>query len=83
VAELTGRALEEVRAVQRAHDPRLAGSSTPHITLVGSSGVGPIVADTRVERMREVLGPIAHEVAPLPMRARRLVRISARGRESD
>jgi 2'-5' RNA ligase len=65
VAELTGRALDEVREVQRVHDPKLASSSTPHITIVGSSGVGPIAADTPVERMREVLGSIAHATPPI------------------
>lgn len=67
VTELTGQALDEVREVQREHDPKLANTSTPHITIVGSSGVGPIASDTPVERMREVLEPIACSTAPITL----------------
>ena len=65
VAELTERALEEVSAVQRLHDPKLANGSTPHITIVGSSGVGPIALGTPVARMRELLEPITRTTPPI------------------
>jgi 2'-5' RNA ligase len=65
VAELTGRARDEVMAVQKWADPKLASGSTPHITLVGSSGVGPIVADTPVARIRDILEPIAASTPPI------------------
>jgi len=42
VAELTGPSRDAVLEVQRWADPKLAKDTTPHITLVGSSGVGPI-----------------------------------------
>jgi 2'-5' RNA ligase len=65
VAELTGRAREEVLAVQQWADPKLASGSVPHITLVGSSGVGPIVPDTPVERIRDLLEPVTEDTPPI------------------
>jgi 2'-5' RNA ligase len=65
VAELTGRAREEVAAVQQWADPKLANGSTPHITLVGSSGVGPIAPDTPVARLRELVAPVAASTPPI------------------
>jgi 2'-5' RNA ligase len=37
----------------------------PHVTLSGSSGMGPIPADTPVDRLRAILSPIAGETAPI------------------
>ena len=65
VAELTGAALEEVRAVQRWADPKLASGTTPHVTLAGSSGVGPIPEDTPIERLEALLEPIARSTPPI------------------
>lgn len=68
VAELTGAAREQVHAVQRWADPKLAAGTTPHITLVGSSGVGEIPGDTPVERIRELLEPVVARTAPIVTR---------------
>jgi 2'-5' RNA ligase len=65
VAELTGRVRDEVAAIQQWADPKLANGSTPHITLVGSSGVGPIAPDTPVPRIRELVAPIAASTPPI------------------
>jgi len=65
VAELTGQVREEVAAVQQWADPKLASGSTPHITLVGSSGVGPIAPDTPVPRIQELVAPIAASTPPI------------------
>lgn len=67
VAELEGGAREEVLSIQRWADPKLASGSPPHVTLVGSSGVGPIRAGTAVERIREVLEPVTASTAPITM----------------
>jgi hypothetical protein len=48
-----------VRAIQQKYDPKLARLTPPHVTLVGSSGVGAIPTDTPVERIRAALEPIA------------------------
>lgn len=65
LAHLGGEAGARIREIQRQYDPRLSRESPPHVTLVGSSGVGPIVPSTPVERVREALEPIAASAAPL------------------
>lgn len=65
VAELTGEAREQVLAVQRWADPKLASGSPPHVTLVGSSGVGPIRWDTDIDEVAAALAPIAASTPPI------------------
>lgn len=65
--ELTGSVRDTVRRIQERYDPKLAKSSPPHITLVGSSGVGPIPSDTPPEMIRSVLEPIAAATAPMTL----------------
>lgn len=67
LAELPGEAGDMVRAIQRRYDPKLARLTPPHITLVGSSGVGSIPTDTPVARIREALEPIAATTAPMAL----------------
>ena len=40
----------------------------PHVTLVGSSGVGPIAPGTRESALRAAMAPIARATAPIPVR---------------
>jgi 2'-5' RNA ligase len=63
-----GPAAEVIYELQRQLDPKLAAAHLPHVTLTGSSGVGPILAGTPVERVREALEAVARETAPLPLR---------------
>jgi 2'-5' RNA ligase len=65
LAELSGPAAEQVRALQLRYDPKLANSTRPHVTVAGSSGMGPIDRETTAEELRRVLAPIAAETAPL------------------
>lgn len=67
LAELPGDAGIMVRDIQQRYDPKLARLTPPHITLVGSSGVGSIPTDTPVERIRAALAPIAASTAPLSL----------------
>jgi 2'-5' RNA ligase len=53
--------------VQRANDPRLALLWRPHITLIGSSGAGPILADTPPDAIRAALGPIGARTSPIEL----------------
>jgi 2'-5' RNA ligase len=46
----------------------------PHITLIGSSGAGPISPATPVDRLREALQPIAASTPPLTLELGRPVR---------
>jgi 2'-5' RNA ligase len=67
-AELTGPVGAQVRELQRRFDPRLANELPPHITLLGSSGAGPIRPDTPREVLHAALEPIGRDTAPLQVR---------------
>lgn len=64
-AELTGPVCAQVRDLQRRFDPKLANELPPHITLLGSSGAGPIAPDTSVTELRAALGPIGVSIPRL------------------
>ena len=64
-AELRGEAGARIREIQRRFDPRLAGESPPHVTLVGSSGAGVVDPDTPVPTLRAALAPLGAGTAPL------------------
>jgi 2'-5' RNA ligase len=67
LAELGGVAGERIAEIQRRYDPKLAASSTPHVTLIGSSGAGPIVPSTSPAELRAALEPIAESTAPMAL----------------
>jgi 2'-5' RNA ligase len=67
LAELSGPVAKRIHDIQKKFDPRMAAELPPHITLTGSSGMGPIPPSTSVEEMRRVLSPIAEETAPLSL----------------
>lgn len=67
VAELGGDIAERVREIQREHDPKLAASQPPHLTLVGSSGAGPISGSTSEGELRRALEPVAARTAPMSL----------------
>ena len=67
LAELPGEIGERVRALNERYDPKLARYKPPHITLAGSSGVGPIPPQTDVEEMRRKIEPIAADTAPITL----------------
>lgn len=68
VLPIGGAAGARIAALQQAHDPKLAAMGVPHVTLVGSSGVGPIVPGTRESELRRALEPIARATAPIHAR---------------
>ena len=65
LAELPEEVAERIRELNERYDPKLARYKPPHITLTGSSGVGPIPPSVSVEEIRERLEPIAAETAPI------------------
>ncbi len=67
VAELVGELAAEIGALQRRHDPKLAAMWPPHVTLIGSSGAGPILAETPMEDLRAALGPVAARTTALSL----------------
>lgn len=57
-----------IREINERYDPRLARHKAPHVTLTGSSGVGPIPGSVTKAELEEKLGPIASSTAPLSLR---------------
>ena len=65
LAPVGGAAGQRIMELQRHHDPKLAAMNAPHVTIVGSSGVGPIAPRTSVTALRSALEPIARTQPPL------------------
>ncbi|HEX8851790.1 MAG TPA: 2'-5' RNA ligase family protein, partial [Gemmatimonadaceae bacterium] len=65
LAALTGDVAERLHALQRKYDPKLARAFPPHVTLAGSSGLGPVHAGTPASEVRAALERVAGESAPL------------------
>ncbi|MBA3645715.1 MAG: 2'-5' RNA ligase family protein [Gemmatimonadaceae bacterium] len=59
LAELKGEAGRKIREINEKYDPRLARYKPPHLTITGSSGVGPIPTSVPVEELRKKLEPVA------------------------
>jgi 2'-5' RNA ligase len=68
IAPITGAVGARIALVQTEHDPRILKLGPPHVTLAGSSGIGPIASDTSIEELAERLGPIAASTAPITLR---------------
>jgi 2'-5' RNA ligase len=74
LAPIAGAVGERVAALQATYDPRLARLGPPHITLAGSSGMGPVAADTTIDELRERLEPITSSTPPITLRLGRPTR---------
>jgi 2'-5' RNA ligase len=70
MAELTGLVADRLRAIQERFDPRMAAELPPHITIAGSSGMGPIPGTTSLDELNAVLEPVAASTAPFEVRFR-------------
>lgn len=68
ISELHGEIADRVLELQRQFDPRMAAELPPHITITGSSGMGPIPPSTTDEEMRQALEPVAASTAPIVVR---------------
>ncbi len=68
VSELTGDVCDRVLAIQRQHDPKLARATPPHITLIGSSGAGPIRQSHTRQEVRDILGGAVANIEPFDAR---------------
>lgn len=67
LAELHGGAAEQLAAINARFDRKLAAAKPPHVTIAGSSGVGPIPPSVTREELEERLGPVAESTAPLEL----------------
>lgn len=68
MSEIGGELSARLRAVQERYDPRMAAELPPHITITGSSGMGPITPETTDEDIRRALALVAASVAPFRVR---------------
>ena len=67
LSELQGEMRDRILEIQRRFDPRLAAGVPPHLTLTGSSGMGPIPTSTTVDELRAALEPVARDTAPMTL----------------
>lgn len=65
IAELTGPAARRIHEIQARFDPRMAAELPPHVTLAGSSGMGPLPETMDPAALREALEPITRTTAPI------------------
>ncbi len=68
IAQLDGSIAERIHALQERFDPKLAAELPPHVTLIGSSGAGPIAPDTPMRVLRGAIEPIAAAASPITVR---------------
>lgn len=67
LSELHGDLRNRILEIQRRYDPKLAAGIPPHLTLTGSSGMGPIPPKTPIAELRKALEPVARETAPMTL----------------
>jgi 2'-5' RNA ligase len=63
MSELHGPLAERVLALQRRFDPRMAAELPPHVTIAGSSGMGPIRPSVTDDEVRAALASVAAATA--------------------
>jgi len=68
IAELGGEAGDRVREINEKYDPRLARYKAPHLTITGSSGVGPLPASVTMAELWDKLAPIVSDTPQLVLR---------------
>jgi 2'-5' RNA ligase len=74
LSELHGAVRQRVLEIQRRFDPKLAAAMPPHVTITGSSGIGPISSGTSAEELERALEPIARDIAPMTLDFQRPMR---------
>ena len=67
LSELEGPVRDHVLEIQRRVDPKLASTVPPHVTITGSSGMGPIPVKTSEKQLRAELEPVAAQTAPMTL----------------
>jgi 2'-5' RNA ligase len=66
--ELEGAIARRIHAHQLKFDPKMARYLPPHITLIGSSGAGPVPSDTPIDELKAKILPVAGTTAPITLR---------------
>jgi 2'-5' RNA ligase len=68
IAPIEGPVGDRIATLQAELDPRILKLGRPHVTLAGSSGVGPVASNTTMEELETRLRPIAETTAPISLR---------------
>ncbi len=68
VADLNTVVAEKIREINVRFDPKLAASRQPHVTITGSSGVGPIPPTVEIAEIERRLRPIADTTRPMQLK---------------
>src|SRR3954454_3247175 len=68
MSELRGALADRIHALQREYDPRMAAELPPHVTITGSSGIGPFPPEISDAGIRAALEVVAAETAPFALR---------------
>ena len=66
--ELEGELAKRVHAHQLRFDPRMANYLPPHVTIIGSSGAGPIPPDVPVAELKARILPVVASLKPITLR---------------
>ena len=74
IASIAGPEGDRIAALQAQYDPRLVRLGRPHVTLAGSSGMGPIAPDTTIAELQAHLDPVGAVTAPITLRFQRPMR---------
>ena len=64
-----GQARERLNAMRRVADPKLAAANPPHLSLIGSSGAGPILPDQGPDLVQACLEAAVRDVPPFTLTA--------------
>jgi 2'-5' RNA ligase len=68
MSELRGELAARLLEIQQRYDPRMAAELPPHVTITGSSGIGPFSPTITDAELRDALAPIAAETKPFTVR---------------
>lgn len=68
MSELHGPIADRLRDIQRRADPRMLAELPPHITITGSSGMGPIAPATTDDQLTDALARVAAATVPFTVR---------------
>ena len=74
IAPIEGAVGTRIAQLQGKHDPRILKLGPPHLTIIGSSGMGPVDARTSVAELEERIGPIVASTPPITLRFERPTR---------
>lgn len=67
LAELHGEAAQQIAAINARFDRKLAAAKPPHVTMAGSSGIGPLPPSITPDELENRLKPVVDATAPLEL----------------